>query len=749
MGKKSKRRARRKVEDLQQLLHIQQNRVPDGYGRVFEIGSKEFVQMPFVTDSLVTAIFERGGVPEHLNSLEAIKGYLYEAFYANVTLSSFFQALATGLEQGRPLINKPVQLAPHVPEKMTLLHWLCQYVFLNTRLNCRLSDEMVGFLLHAGADPNALRADNQTTPTFFAVKYASPRTIDMLLEAGANLHQHDRFGQTCFKNALEHPKPMVIRRLLEHLPATEMVVSVVDPGGEKFLSSLTDVMLGFAACTPGEAPPMSWVNLGVPDADDFLEAFMMIRREGARLTQRSSAFAISLIGVSVKSPTHPQIQHPELLQKLAQVLVGTFPHPESCRPEIQAMNETYNTRPEQDKEEAQICSICFESVRKNVTLYCGHMFCRECVLEHGKAGLDCPLCRVPLCRDVSSNSRPNLVSNLMGIDQKAFDRSGPRFFTNQQVVAEAKAQGIHVNLLSLESLRDKLETEIQNGVQSSQAMKPLQLNNVRNVHGGGPSTNMAGRGKFKLELASNMSLVSGTPPSQVNICPKDGMVSIEVSINGIPLLARISNQSLYTVLSKSMVDQLGLKRIGKLTSRKFVTFQGAKMKKGTKFTCLEPIEVCFQGIKVTLRNAVEISPDPEEEFMTTVQLGQDFLRSGLLSVIDVEVGEEGCYYRVFGEDTWPISPVSKESFRYYSHDGKTANLPLIHFDPFVGSQQGMILTISLRETVKFYQCNWCCRVFPDGMLVCGGCEEANYCDERCQAAARKIHKLKCGIKFEE
>lgn len=152
------------------------------------------------------------------------------------------------------------------------------------------------------------------------------------------------------------------------------------------------------------------------------------------------------------------------------------------------------------------------------------------------------------------------------------------------------------------------------------------------------------------------------------------MVSIEVSINGIPLLARISNQSLYTVLSKSMVDQLGLKGIEKLRSNEFSDSYGKKMS-NSAFTCLEPMKICFQGIEVTLRNAIEISPDPPR-FTTTVQLGQDFLLSGLLSV---HVEGDRDYYLIVAEDSWPVE-ASKESFRYYTHDGKIANLPLVHFD---------------------------------------------------------------------
>ena len=68
---------------------------------------------------------------------------------------------------------------------------------------------------------------------------------------------------------------------------------------------------------------------------------------------------------------------------------------------------------------------------------------------------------------------------------------------------------------------------------------------------------------------------------------------------------------------------------------------------------------------MTLRNAIEVSPSPPG-IMLTVQLGQDFLLSGLLSVIDVEVGDEqeqgeGSFFRVIGEESWSVAEVSREN----------------------------------------------------------------------------------------
>lgn len=712
-------------------------------GPAFQTHTGQSILLPFVTDSLVATVLERGGIPEHLNSFETLKAYLEKIFTANGNLANFFEALAQGLEAGPPQIDQSVQLIRQWSQKMPLLHWVCQFRFLNCKLGCNLTEDVVKLVLRAGANPNATLPSNQTSAIFFAVKYANVKSVDMLLQAGANIQQKDVFGRSCLYNALEYPNPLIIRRLLEHLPATEMFPSSTPDGEEEFLISTADTLLSFVTA---ENSPIPWTNLGDPSVNDLQEAFILIRQQGARLTERASSYPLAVIGYSFTAAQHPLIRKPEMLQQLAKVLVGVH-IPENCKPDKETSISTERLEEMEEDEEPYECPMCLEVSKKLITLYCGHTYCRSCIVEYGKKQTNngCPLCRSQLCREVSFNSRGNVLSfhHVMGINEEASKRQGPKYFTNEQLAAEAKAQGLYSSFSSYASLRSKIETELTNGVRTSKQIQPIQMNNVRDTRTGRQSGNLHGRGRFRMELASNVPLVLGTPPSIFSLCPHDGPVGIEISICGTPLLARISSQSIYTVFSKSVVDQLGLKRIEKLKSRKFVDTNTAKFVKNSTFTCLEPMKLCFQGIEVTLRNAIEISPDPSS-LLFGVQLGHDFLYSGLLSVADVKVGEgDGLFYRVVGEDSWPTSNhTSKESFRYYSHDGKMADLPLIHFNPF---GRGTILGISLRENVSFKQCNWCCRAFPEGMLECLRCPGYYYCDERCQRAAWKIHKQVCGV----
>merc|ERR1712224_347667 len=135
--------------------------------------------------------------------------------------------------------------------------------------------------------------------------------------------------------------------------------------------------------------------------------------------------------------------------------------------------------------------------------------------------------------------------------------------------------------------------------------------------------------------------------------------------------------------------------------------------------------------------------------MFGVQLGQDFLCSGVWCPIDLE---SDCEIRTLdgkkeennfvvrsidcGTNAVHVESSSKVSMlRYYSHDGRSVHVPLLGFSPFAGYVR---LGICLQTDVKFDQCFHCNRVFPEGMAFCETCDnlgiKCNYCDERCQRA---------------
>jgi len=212
-------------------------------------------------------------------------------------------------------------------------------------------------------------------------------------------------------------------------------------------------------------------------------------------------------------------------------------------------------------------------------------------------------------------------------------------------------------------------------------------------------------------------------------------------VNGVPIFARISNRSLYTTISAEVAEELGLKKIERLRSRKFIAVNGIKMR--DQITGLEPIVIGIGDINVKLRNAVEMATynGDKDDMNFGVQLGMDFLVSARWSPIDFEISEGQYMQSIDGESIHTLSKPSKGMLRFYSDDGKVAHVPLLPFGPHKGVINYLL---SVKGTTKFDQCMWCNRMFPEGMLTSGICQQAgklaSYCDERCQLAAHKCHK---------
>jgi ankyrin repeat protein len=70
-----------------------------------------------------------------------------------------------------------------------------------------------------GVNVNAVM-ENKCNAAFFAVKSGTPKTLDLLIEAGINMQQRDCYGRTVLYNALEYPNPEMLRRVLNHVPVT-------------------------------------------------------------------------------------------------------------------------------------------------------------------------------------------------------------------------------------------------------------------------------------------------------------------------------------------------------------------------------------------------------------------------------------------------------------------------------------------------------------------------------------------------
>ena len=133
-----------------------------------------------------------------------------------------------------------------------------------------------------------------------------------------------------------------------------------------------------------------------------------------------------------------------------------------------------------------------------------------------------------------------------------------------------------------------------------------------------------------------------------------------------------------------------------------------------------------------------------------------FILSDNPSSFDVNVGEsdngsEKSFMRSSIFRNQFSSSIDKEEMRLYGRNGEIHRAPILHITPD-SRDMAYNTTISTYASQRFEECNWCCRVFPNDMLVCSKCtgndnsHYAYYCDKECQDKAFLIHKQRCGTK---
>ncbi|KAG7356318.1 ring finger domain containing protein [Nitzschia inconspicua] len=677
-----------------------------------------------ITDDLLDMIFTRGSNGP-FSTKSSLRMYLLKMIY-DPTFQMITIPILNGLALGPPHIHAQVKLQASQEEGYSLLYWACQWKFFRVKAYWPAESELIGMILKAGGVErvnNPLR--NGANPLFFAVKYADLKGVDMLLDAGLTVDHRDAEGRTALKNALEHPQPPIIERLLEHLPATETITAYeIDTSsglqtGNTFHINLIEWMVEQLYC---DYTIVSWVNLGPPPPDNIIEAIHLMQKKGCHFSRESCrCFEILQTLFQDDVTSNFQWNAPEVAMVVGRALVGEK-LPQRLQPNIANLKEELESNGESVN-----CPICLEHVRKEVTLYCGHTFCVNCIVRCAKNRSDCPLCRAKLCQDLCfrpGGSTTFSISNILGISH-SFGRISVSKLTDEQIQLEAKFQGIYSPGIPIEKFRSLLEMDEEN--------KYCHQNSTFTINGREMET------ETLVDLSAPVPVVRG---NTTFLSPVLGRVCIEVTVQQVPVLAFIANQNVYTTVSKEFAETFHLKRIETLQSKKFVSVLDAKRVKNSTFTCLEPFVVNLRGIEVTLRNAIVQDPCPFP--MYGIQLGMDFLASAAYCLIDVITysGEDiNVFSRVEKDRSWQVQGSSQETLRFYSHDEKSVHLPLLHFSPF---GRDAFLGVSLRSDVKYDQCFWCCRLFPEGMAFCENCHAAGrkvtYCDSRCQNAAWRVHK---------
>ena len=688
-------------------------------------------------------------MPTDLLNQEALTELLMRVFFQTLDCRALWlvEALIAGLSQGHARINATVG-PPDFGEAGTfpLLFWVCKWKLLERMVGWQGREDIVSLVLTTpGIDVNVC-ISNKTNALFFATKYGSAETIQLLKKAGINMKQRDQFNRTALYNLLEYPDPRSLQVLLEHLPANEMFDLDMDYscGAGSLKGSTVDrimdlyVTLG-TMTEEGKriAGLLSWIKLGKPPPiENVADSVIMLIQKGASFTPEGSKNPWEMLGYTHQERL-PAAKESEDFMKLGQSILGFWLPPLAKKHIAKVTQET------EDSLMMEECPICLNSHQKPLTLSCGHTYCRKCIVLHAQEHLlrFCLLCRQPLCRDlmpqtlVPSEERNGTPDNQMGNLPSQFqDILGNHLrnllgLSDNQIMKEAIAQGFFSIRLSKRALRSQLIESIVNGHNSASQMLSTECR-LKNGVSQPISVIMT------MEMSTTYSVTSET---FLMMKPGEGPVMVQIIIKGIPVMAHISNNSRYTVLSSTVVNNFALERLPKLSSAKFRDGLTGKRMKDSAITCLKKFDFSIGGVDVTLRNAVEISPDFDG---VGVQLGQDFLLSGRLCLVDVNI-EGNCHFCCDGLMAWPVPDGTgnkAESLRYYAHNGQSCNVPLYHFNP---NKEGRSNAITLKFDAALDQCNWCNRNFPQGMFQCTSCNDALYCGEECLKAAWNVHKERC------
>jgi len=624
-------------------------------------------------------------------------------------------------------------------EAYPLIHWFSQWKLLRAQFVWAGGDDMVEIALKLGANPNATIKSSRVTPMFLAVKYGSLRTVRLFQEFGCNLAARDKEGITCLFNALEHPNMEILVELLDHLPATECFTGYLGSRNPQAVQyTMVDRVLSLYT---SPSLPVSWKILGPPPVESLIQALFLLLDKGVSW----SPVSMSILSVLFWGN---KTMYSRDMKKLAGCVLGEWLPPD-IRDEYQLVKQTEILQIEADDDSKLFtCPICFgdyqmngdEVERESVTLYCGHVFCVECLLQYAAGpsssnqshdSLDvpdnstCPVCRRILCPEISSHpsqdteNGPIYLSHLFG-NYEYGHRWGPHAMTDSQVVQECNARGISTRLEGSENLREKLEM-----------------------------TSNTSPNSLSVDLGATQTMIFGN--GQAVIAPKDGRIVLPISIKGVPILAFMSSKSPYTVLSPGVCETFGIAKKD-LVSKEFCDFQG----KPCHVAALESFHIKVGSLSVTLNRALQLEKGSQVQNFG-IQLGWDFLHAFAYTCFDVEINasEKGTsnnkvIVRVDGmsENATVVTESREEFARFYGRrNGEFCSLPIYHLDPYPPNT-ARVTTIGIKERQKLVQCYWCCRIFPPkGMIRCEQCESSGtlrsrqfyYCDKLCQESAKKIH----------
>ncbi|KAL7541271.1 hypothetical protein ACHAXR_011139 [Thalassiosira sp. AJA248-18] len=679
--------------------------------------------------------------------------------------------LGLGSDDKRKINSRFPPNRPANAEPLPLIHWLCQYKLYHATESYQGGDDMIALAIDAGANLK-LKNSNGTTCLSFAVKYTSQFAVDLLISSGARVGNKDVFGNSIWKNTVERPDPgiidVILRRCNDAIPVKDerLLLGRVGDSSFKFevFQSVADHMIGVYSGSHVTTEdincsiPVSWRALGVPSNEAIGTALIRVLQGGAEFTDyiqtgQKDSFAIVTYIDSLEWH-HPVQQQIDIIRSMRDVIYGRW-LPAVIREEIHETNP-----PDPDfAETSSPCPICLtemSTVDHPITLYCGHTFCLGCALAYGKAprlNEDQPLTgralihpidghlmifdqtgdkRCPCCRrlfpgeflTLDWNAQYRTPRMRFGIDRHEANEDirglhGPHTLTDEQLRFECRTIGTKFT-----GAREELLSDLKR-------VMSREFGHTEYTDGSGTLRKLSIDSDMRMELSATSSLIGGGENPLFLGHPMRGHAVIRIQIKGIPVMATLSHNSVFTIVPQCVADSFEMKT-KPITSTQFTDVMGKSV---SVAAVVDEFKFLLDGVEICLTSAIVL--EDKKDFNMSIQLGMDFFQSAAWTRSSTAFGENLSVIFDGGHTKNNFLKDQPNELRYYSRDGKIARAPFVHVSHLSDTHKLPIVSLPGDLSTNFAECQWCTRMFPnDGMV-----EDKDrqllfnrfYCDEECKS----------------
>jgi hypothetical protein len=298
--------------------------------------------------------------------------------------------------------NLQVARAYVSPHSRPILHWLCQWKYLQHHYHWKGGDDLVLVALRMGAGKTTATTEESVLAQ--AIQYGSVHTIQHVFQFQAKQGQLQEWIrresgiENSLAKALDRACPDILQLLLRYISATQRFSTA-----NTAMTALDYILLrlwGWCHQAKPSAEEDCWTILGMPTVEDLGRCVGMLREEGASFTP----LGLQILSLFLREDPGEATALQTCCFQLAQ----------RCFRDQDWLHSTWERKPTSREETEQDvvllltspCSLCWNQEEKmrgqpfgTVTLVCGHSYCLPCTREWGSRfsqahgfGQACPEC---------------------------------------------------------------------------------------------------------------------------------------------------------------------------------------------------------------------------------------------------------------------------------------------------------------------------------------------------------------------